>query len=309
MAQTTQAIGPGPHVCFSWGLSGQVESTIGALNAPSVHLAYGAEGGIQKKMVEGLAGNLQIPAVLVSFVYLRGFEQNRHRFRIRHWVMDSGAFSAHNAGTTIDLQEYIETAQRLLSTDPQLREVYSLDVIGDWRASIKNTRKMIEAGIPAIPCYHVDEPEDVLIGMAKEFPKIALGGVALFRSKQKLEWAKQCFARVWPKKIHGFAFASKRALLALPWHSVDSTTWESGPCRFGNWLKYGKMSVKGSNQNLKAEVAHYLEAERLARHRWRKEMELLESEGNPHVHFATGSGRMGVFEDEGGDDGDRAENR
>ena len=37
------------------------------------------------------------------------------------------------------------------------------------------------------------------------------------------------------------------------------------------------MSVRGSSQNLRAEVEWYLELEKKAQVRWRKEMELLES--------------------------------
>jgi hypothetical protein len=81
---------------------------------------------------------------------------------------------------------------------------------------------------------------------------------------------------VWPKKIHGFGFGSETLILALPWHSVDATNWESGPCRWGNWKKYGRMSVRGSYQNLRGEVEFYLDVERRARVKWRKQMQQLD---------------------------------
>src|SRR5262249_2164969 len=150
----------------------------------------------------------------------------------------SGAFSAHQSGKEIRLEEYIETAKQLMETDKQLVEVFALDVIDDWKASLKNCEAMWEAGVPAIPAFHIGEPEEALIHLARHYPKIALGGVALLRGEKKLSWARQCFARVYPHRIHGFGFGSEKAVLSLPFHSVDATNWELGPCRFGRWQSF-----------------------------------------------------------------------
>ena len=56
--------------------------------------------------------------------------------------------------------------------------------------------------------------------------------------------------------------------MALPWDSVDATNWELGPCKFGQWRSFGKMSVRGSKQNLRAEVEYYLKLERKARRKF-----------------------------------------
>jgi len=222
----------------------------------------------------GRQDNLR-PALLVSYVYLEPFLKNRHRYSYRDWVLDSGAFSAHNSGTEIRLQDYIDTCKRLMDEDETLVEIYTLDVIGDWKASIKNCEKMWKQGVEAIPTYHEGEPEHALKRIAKGYPKIALGGVAHKRGSGKIKWAEQCFARVWPKKIHGFGFGSEKAVMTLPWHSVDATNWEIGPCKFGRWNQFGNLSVRGSKQNLRAEVLWYLELEKKARWRWRREMQQL----------------------------------
>lgn len=213
------------------------------------------------------------PALLVSYFYLDPFLKNRHRYAYRDWVMDSGAFSAHASGVPIDLDAYMARCLELMAADPMLIEVYALDVIGDWRASLANTERMWAAGIPAIPCYHVGEPESVLIGLARDYPKIALGGAVGYRAKDR--WAAQCFARVWPKPMHGFGFGAEKSIMGLPWHSVDATNWELGPCKFGRWNSFGQMSVRGSKQNLRAEVEWYLALERRARAKWRPQMEQL----------------------------------
>jgi hypothetical protein len=223
------------------------------------------------------------PALLVSYVYLDGFLRNRDKYYYRDWVMDSGAFSAHNSGVTIRLQDYIDCCKRLLDEDETLSEVFALDVIGNWKASLKNCEEMWRQGIEAIPCYHVGEPWEVLTGIARDYPKIALGGAVGYRRKD--EWATQCFARVWPKKIHGFGYGSEKSVMLLPWHSVDATNWEIGPCKFGRWQSFGHMSVRGSKQNLRAEVEWYLDLECRARQKWAKQMEELETQG-PIVRLA-----------------------
>lgn len=249
--------------------------------SPTIKLAHvpGAQGD---NVLIGRNGVLplpdtSLPALLISFYYLEAWEINQHKYHYRDWVMDSGAFSAHNSGVEIKLQDYIDCCKRLIQKDQTLTEVYALDVIGDHEGSLANTEEMWRQGIPAIPCFHAGEPWDALTQMAKNYPKIALGGVALAKSGMKMAWAKQCFARVWPKKIHGFAFSGESQVLGLPWHSVDSTSWEIGPCAFGRWNSFGgNISVRGSAQNLRPEVEFYLELERKARERWKKEMKLLE---------------------------------
>lgn len=231
---------------------------------PVVRLAHvpGAQGDnslLGQRGVEQLPPDSR-PALLVSYYYIKPFLENKHRYAYRDWVLDSGAFSAHASGGKIDLQEFIEKATELLTTDPTLTEVFALDVIGDWKATAANCDKMWAAGVPAIPCYHVGSPESELKRIARDYPKIALGGAVGFRGKD--EWAKQCFARVWPKRIHGFGFGGETSILGLPWHSVDATNWEMGPCLtadalvstpeglrpIGDLVRVGKFSVNTHTQ-------------------------------------------------------------
>lgn len=257
----------------------------------TVRLAFGGGQAAMQKGLEPMRerDESERPALLVSFVYLAAFQKHRAHYGFRDWVLDSGAFSAHNAGKEIRLADYITACKKLRAEDEKLTEIYSLDVIGDWKASLKNTETMWRAGVEAIPCYHAGEPWDVLKGLARDYPKIALGGVARMPRAKKLEWAGQCFARVWPCKMHGFGFGAEKHILALPWHSVDSTSWELGPCCFGRWNTYGQMDVRGSAQNLRVEVEFYLNLEKRARRKWRRQMEQLDALGAPDARLAVGS--------------------
>lgn len=245
---------------------------------PAVRLALAGSGRPTRPgMLPRDAANP--PAVLTSFVYLHKFLRERVSYGYRDWSLDSGAYSAWASGTVIDLGEYIRKCRELLATDQKLVEVFSLDVIGDWRASLKNLEFMWKAGVPAIPCYHIGEPWDVLRCLARDYPKIALGGVAKMRGKEKLMWAQRCMTAVWPKKVHGFGFGDGNHVLKVPFHSVDSTNWEIGPTSFGSWKAFNgaQLGIRGSRQNLRCEVLHFLELERKAQARWSKEMAELEA--------------------------------
>lgn len=252
--------------------------------APSIKLAHvpGAQGDnnlMGRNGVEKLSGDSK-PALLISYYYLKGFLEDQDRYAYRDWVMDSGAFSAMNSGKEIVLQDYIDCCKRLMKSDPTLTEIYALDVIGDVDASLRNCEEMHRQGVPAIPTFHYGSPWGALMYIASVYPKIAIGGCVGKRDKE--EFAAQCFARVWPKKMHGFNFASERSVMLHPWHSVDSTDWEIKPCKFGHWRAFGNngstkyVNWRGSTQNLRSEVEWYLQLERRARVRWKKEMQILE---------------------------------
>ena len=256
---------------------------------PTVRLAQG-DGALAGKEGNGpLMDSCPAPALLVSYYYLEPFEKNKHLYRYRDWVMDSGAFSAHNSGKHIDLQAYVDKCLELLASDPTLTEVFSLDVIPKdhkpatvqhaAEQSLKNCEEMWRQGVPAIPTFHRGEDEEFLYAMAKDYPKIAIGGVALLRGDQKFLFCEQVFARVWPKKVHGLGMASEELVYGLPFHSVDATNWEMAPCAFGNWQKFGQMSVRGSSQDLRSQVKHYLDLEAKARVRCAKQMAELERLG------------------------------
>ncbi len=266
------------------------------MNQPSVRLAFVPAGGMAgmggapsvrlaylKAACDSAIGESElIGGWLVSYYYLDGFLKVQPDYLYRDWVMDSGAFSAHNSGVVIDLPTYIGMCGRLLDNDKTLAEVYALDVIGDHEASLINTETMWEHGIPAIPCYHAGEPWEFLVHIAKHYPKIAIGGVARKGTEVKMKFAEQCFARVWPKKIHGFGMAGEELVMGFPFHSVDSTSWEMGPMAFGNWFRFGKMDARAKafpdgKFDLRSQIKAYLKLEAKARERWRKEMAVLET--------------------------------
>jgi hypothetical protein len=221
------------------------------------------------------------PAILCSFPYLGTLDRLRDRLGFRDWSMDSGAFTAHQKGVAVDLDAYIACCQERLATDPKLVEVFALDAIGDPRRTLENTERMWAAGVPAIPCYHYGEPVDYLLHYAARYPKIALGGMAMLKGPGRLAVIRQCFARVWPHLVHGFGITHERQLMAVPWHSVDSSSWESNVARYGRPVSLGlahrhQTNGEGKRHRVlvnyrdmaRLEVERFLDLERQAQARW-----------------------------------------
>lgn len=212
----------------------------------------------------------RVPAFLSSYAYRNIFEGLAPYVTYSSWVLDSGAFTAHASGKDVRLEDFIAYAKASIDSPRPPAEVFALDVIGNWKASLKNCEVMWKHGVEAIPCYHVGSPANVLTGIARDYPKIALGGAVGY--KGKLKWAESCFAQVWPVKIHGFGFGSEKDILHLPWHSTDASNWELGPSCFGRWASYGGTNpgLRGATYRLGPEIDHYIRIEKRAKAKWGK---------------------------------------
>ena len=222
------------------------------------------------------------PAILVSYLQLREWQRWQPRLPYRQWILDSGVFTARTQGREIDVDAYADACLELMETDPTLAEIISVDTgayeEGNWRPTARNTERLWNRGVPAIPAFHFKEPWPVLEGYAREYPKVAIGGLVGLAEPIKVRYAKECFARVWPKPIHGLGVGGRKSIMAVPWHSVDSTNWSTSAQRHGNWVHYGRMSVrKWAGVTLDAEVQYFIDLEKLARFRWRREMATLEA--------------------------------
>lgn len=222
------------------------------------------------------------PCLLVSYEYIDIVYPFFGRMKIRYWALDSGAFSAFSSGSTVTLAGYMDCIRRLRDTPYPPDIHFALDEIGDWQRSKRNTELMWAKGFEAIPTFHVGEPWDLLVGYARDYPRIALGGVARLRGRGKLDFAKECFSRVWPKHVHGLGFSPTISnLTTVPFHSIDATSWQMGPLIFSNFsvaykgLKNRHVAPHVAAATLKRHVEHGLKMEQLADAYWKREYEEL----------------------------------
>ena len=203
---------------------------------------------------------------------------------ISEWVLDSGAYTAHNSGKVIRNEDFINFGLQAQKKDPRLTCIFGLDVIGNPEKSLENALAAKKAGLNVIPTWHVGEPLEFAQEMAKQFDRLALGGLVarlannraqLFDTATKLHHATKFFGAVWPKWIHGFGCTAEVLMTELPFAATDSTTWTVSPTMYGFWKSFGFLPLrltKDTKDCLRTEVDWFMDREALHDAQWRNEL-------------------------------------
>lgn len=174
---------------------------------------------------------------LTSYAYFR--KDNMRELKSRGFgapfFADSGAFSARTLGLDLKASEY---ARWIMETS-DVWEIYAnLDVIFDSVATYKNQKYLESCGLRPLPVVHYGTPPSEVARYIEDgYDYIALGGLAnrIGADPQLVkQWAIDCFDVAGDSAVfHGFGFIRKEAILALPWYTVDSSSWTSGE-RYGS---------------------------------------------------------------------------
>lgn len=170
----------------------------------------------------------QRPRVLLSYAYLK------HDARLPVGVdiiVDSGAFTVHSSGKTIDVHAYVEYLNRERG---RFDAAFGLDVIGDAAASMRNYAIMadgLHADVAMIPVWHQGSPISVLESLMEQWDYIAVGGLVSNGpgksrnvSAMRAAIAAHKLARDHGVRLHGLGVTGNEQL-RLPWFSVDSSSW------------------------------------------------------------------------------------
>lgn len=177
------------------------------------------------------------PRVLLSYHYFKDDDLDAiiHEYFGDHppgIFADSGGFSAWSLGTTIAPSDYIAWLRRWR----HLFDAYAnLDVIGDPDATMRNQAILEDAGLDPIPVFHTGSPWRYLDRYLEAYPYIALGGMVPYMQQytRLMPWLIQAFKMAEGTAVyHGFGATAWRIMAALPWYSVDSSSWAQG-FRFG----------------------------------------------------------------------------
>lgn len=168
--------------------------------------------------------------VLISFHYYRAAVEQiawLHDQGYMRFIGDSGAFSAHQLGSTIDIAEYAAWCHQLRG---RLHWCASLDVIGDPQASWTNwTRLRDRHQLLTVPTLHAGCGTSWLDAYAKEGADlIGLGGMAgLGQAPRAFRWAVHMVRHArdhWPQvRFHLWGVAGFQFLETLPAWSADSS--------------------------------------------------------------------------------------
>ena len=171
----------------------------------------------------------------------RLFSQFREKNNIKKYIerggnnifLDSGAFSAYNSGSIIDIDSLCDYAN---SITQHCKFIACLDVIGDAEKSFENfvymRHKLIEPN-KLIPAFHINEPIEYLykyLEYEDEFgklDKLALGGIAKQSQPNRKRFLDMCepicerYPNVW---IHLFGVTNLSLINNYQFiDSVDST--------------------------------------------------------------------------------------
>lgn len=145
---------------------------------------------------------------------------------------DSGAFSAYTTGATIDIDAY---AAWLHKWKHLMHAYVTLDAIGDNPTTHRNQRALESMGLAPLPVFHGAEPWEALESYCEEYPYVALGGMV---GRNSMPWIVKAFqiGAKYGTVFHGFGQTKRPILRALPWYSVDSSSW-------GRGHRYGVLNV------------------------------------------------------------------
>lgn len=196
-----------------------------------------------------------VPNILESYHYVKGQrfvdvmrEQGAQVF------LDSGAFSAHSLGVSIDIDGYCDYILRnrdILRVDGTAVMASVLDGIGDPLKTWQNQIYMESKGAKPLPCFHFGEDPRYLDWYVERYEYITIGGLVGKPQKDQEVWLD----RVWEKhmlepsgkaklKVHAFGMTAPHLMKRYPWHSVDSSSWIQAAA-FGSIFtsEHGPLSV------------------------------------------------------------------
>jgi hypothetical protein len=182
--------------------------------------------------------------VLTSFHYFRDCDMAELVTTLRddyggpvELFADSGAFSAATLGTTVSLPDYRDWLTDWRSV---ITTAATLDVIGDHQATARNTEALEAAGLTVLPTFHVGTPWPVLESLCARYRYLALGGMVPHKGSTKplMRWLVRAFqiAAEHGTVFHGFGQTHQETNAALPFYSIDSSTW-------GSAARYGRLVV------------------------------------------------------------------
>lgn len=169
------------------------------------------------------------PAVLLSYWY--------GRTATAAWLdatggvdvlIDSGAFSAHTSGATVDAGAY---AAWLREWDGRAYAALNLDVIGDAAASARNHTELLAAALPmpVVPVFHAGQDVGTLDAVCSTSPGwVAFGGLVRVKDRRDAV-ARWCGymerqARARGCRVHALGVAGL-PLKHAPFWSADASTW------------------------------------------------------------------------------------
>lgn len=150
-------------------------------------------------------------------------------------LLDSGAFTALNAGVEIKLDDYMRFLEEWA---PKLFGYLALDVLGDPVATDKNLQTMLTAGFRPVPVHVRGDDQHRMDQLFEWSEWVALGGLR----RPHVGWGSQSYVKqkmIWARgrDVHWLGYTNQRMVRGLSPFSCDSSNWAEG-FRYGNLCMY-----------------------------------------------------------------------
>jgi hypothetical protein len=219
-----------------------------------VRLVFAATGNVHAMAT---LRELRPPNVLVSFAYKKTL--HLVDYRPAYLLIDSGAFTAWNAGRPVALAEYLAFARELRADYPDALFI-NLDVIpgqagrdpsraereAAMRRSLEHADALRAAGLRVMEVFHQGENVsffEQLLARRRDGEVLGLSPRNDVSLKARVEWLREVlgtllvhYERSSLPPTHGLAATAKAMLAAFPFYSADSSSWNLG-YRYGHALK------------------------------------------------------------------------
>lgn len=143
-------------------------------------------------------------------------------------LVDSGAFTAWKSGKPIDLARYCAFL-RGLPVAPW--RYFTLDVIGDGPASMRNYETLLGRGFSPVPVFTRGEDVAMLDRYYETSDLVAIGGL-VSRHNQPKPYLKFLQPHLAGRHYHALGFTALEWIKSLRPYSVDSSSWTRAG-RFG----------------------------------------------------------------------------
>lgn len=164
--------------------------------------------------------NILIAYPYVTGGHIRALKENEERIR---FVLDSGAFTAWKAGSSISLDDYCKFIE---NCPVQLWRYFTLDVIGDPEGTRRNYETMRARGFTPVPIFTRGEELSAIDEYYETSDLIGIGG--LVGTQGNKGFVNGIMKKIAGRKAHLLGFCSLPFLKAYRPFMCDSSSWSAG---------------------------------------------------------------------------------
>ena len=148
------------------------------------------------------------------------------------FVLDSGAFTSWKLGKEIRLDDYCKFIETL-PVKPW--RYFTLDVIGDPEATMKNYQTMLRRGFNPVPIFTRGEDPSVLDDYYETSDVVGVGG--LVGTEGNRGFVKGIMDKIGERRVHWLGFTHLEFLKHFRPYMCDTSAWES-VARYGQLRLY-----------------------------------------------------------------------